>query len=138
MTESGTGTLTGGCHCGAVRYEADGEVQHHALCHCADCRRCAGAPMVGWLAVAADQVRVTGEPVTYESSVYGRRQFCGRCGTGLFYTNAEALPGVVDIQSCTLDDADAVPPGAHIQVVERLEWMAGVEALPAFERYPGM
>ncbi|MEG3164293.1 GFA family protein [Sphingomonas sp. PB2P19] len=130
--------LTGGCHCGAVRYEAEGQPQHHALCHCSDCRGSAGAPMVGWIAFKADQVSVTGNPTTYESSASGRRQFCGRCGTGLFYTNAEMLPGIIDIQSCTLDDVEAVAPDAHIQVAERLAWMKSIDLLPVFERYPGM
>ena len=40
--------ITGGCHCGAIRYQAEGDVLVHALCHCTDCRRHAGAPMVGW------------------------------------------------------------------------------------------
>ncbi|QCB42412.1 GFA family protein [Sphingomonas sp. PAMC26645] len=130
--------LAGRCHCGAISYVAEGEPEHHALCHCGDCRRSAGAPMVGWIAFRSEQVTIAGDPVTYESSASGRRQFCGRCGTGLFYTNAEYLPGIIDVQSCTLDDPEAVAPGAHIQVADRLAWMANVAALPAFERYPGM
>jgi hypothetical protein len=133
-----TDVLTGGCRCGAVRYEAEGAPQHHALCHCSDCRRSAGAPMVGWIAFKADAVSVTGDPVTYASSPSARRQFCGRCGTGLFYTNAEMLPGIIDIQSCTLDDVESVAPDAHIQVAERLGWMKSIALLPVFERYPGM
>ena len=31
--------IDGGCHCGAIRYQAEGEVIIHALCHCSDCRR---------------------------------------------------------------------------------------------------
>ncbi|HXH17361.1 MAG TPA: GFA family protein [Sphingomonas sp.] len=130
--------LTGRCHCGAITYVAEGEAEHHALCHCGDCRRSAGAPMVGWIAFKTGQVTISGTPVTYVSSASGQRQFCGRCGTGLFYTNATHLPGIIDIQSCTLDDPEAVPPGAHIQVAERLGWMEDVAALPAFERFPGM
>ncbi|MDD1452871.1 GFA family protein [Sphingomonas sp. H160509] len=130
--------LAGRCHCGAISYLAEGEPEHHALCHCGDCRRSAGAPMVGWIAFRSEQVTISGDPMTYESSASGRRQFCGRCGTGLFYTNAEYLPGIIDVQSCTLDDPEAVAPGAHIQVADRLAWMADVAALPAFERYPGM
>ena len=94
--------------------------------------------MVGWIAFKTEQVTISGNPVTYESSEQGRRQFCGVCGTGLFYTNAAVLPGIIDIQSCTLDDSDTVAPGAHIQVAERLAWMADAAALPAFARYPGM
>mgnify|MGYP004524840433 CR=1 FL=1 len=129
--------LTGGCHCGAIRYEITGEVLHHALCHCGDCRRHAGAPMVGWAMMPAEALKVTGEPVVYASSEHGRRQFCGCCGTSLFYVSEAVLPGMVDIQSGTLDDPEALPPGAQIQVAERLSWMARLDELPEFDRYPG-
>lgn len=130
---------SGGCHCGAIRYEADGEPDHHALCHCTDCRRSAGAPMVGWMAFPADAVRVTsGETAVYASSDHARRHFCIQCGTGLFYTNAEMLPGIVDIQSSTLDDPENHVPGAQIQVAERLPWLADLGSIYEFPRYPGM
>ena len=92
--------MTGGCHCGALRYQAEGEALTHALCHCTDCRRHAGAPMVGWTMYPQGAVKVTrGTPKVYVSSKHGRRHFCPDCGTGLFYSNAEMLPGIVDIQS---------------------------------------
>jgi hypothetical protein len=129
--------ITGGCHCSAIRYEVDGELLAHALCHCVDCRRHAGAPMVGWAMYALDAVKVTrGEPKVYESSEHGRRHFCPSCGTGLFYTNANVMPGIIDIQSATFDNPDAVPAMAHIQVADRIRWMERVHELPAFERYP--
>ena len=128
----------GGCHCGAVRYEADGEVLHHAICHCEDCRRAAGAPMVAWIAFRSDQVKITaGAPKVRASSEHGRRHFCGECGTGLFYTNEAVLPGIVDVQSATLDHAEHHPPGAHIQYAEHLGWTEQMETLPKFDRYPG-
>ena len=65
--------ITGGCHCGAIRYQIEGEMLVHALCHCTDCRRHAGAPMVGWAMYALDAVKVTsGEPKVYASSEHGR------------------------------------------------------------------
>jgi hypothetical protein len=128
---------TGGCHCGAIRYEAEGEALTHALCHCTDCQRHAGAPMVGWTMYPLASVKVTkGTPKVYESSQHGRRHFCAHCGTGLFYTNAEILSGIIDIQSATYDDPAAVPARAHIQVAERISWMERAHELPAFERYP--
>ena len=130
--------LTGGCHCGAVRYAVSGEPQHVALCHCSDCRRSAGAPMVGWAAFAEGEFTLTqGKPTKFNSSGSAMRYFCPDCGTGVYYTNAEYLPGIVDIQSATLDDPDALPPGAHIQTAERLKWMETAHELPAFERFPG-
>lgn len=131
-------TRTGGCMCGAVRYEASGDPQHHALCHCKDCRDWSGAPMMGWMMFKADQVTVAGAPVTYASSEHGRRDFCGTCGTGLFYHNEEMLPGMIDIQSGTLDAPEADPPGAEIMVKERLAWMDDAADLPKFQSYPGM
>lgn len=129
---------TGGCHCGAVRYQADGEMLHHAICHCEDCRRASGAPMVGWIAFKSDAVTVTkGEPSVRSSAEHARRHFCGDCGTGLFYLNEQVLPGITDIQSATLDDPEAMPPGAHIQYAEHLGWTDTMDQLPKFERYPG-
>ena len=130
-------TITGGCHCGAIRYQAEGEVLTHALCHCADCRRHAGAPMVGWTMYPETAVKVTkGTPKVYKSSENGRRHFCADCGTGLFYVNAQMLPGIIDIQSGTYDDPAAVPAQAHIQVSERISWMARAHELPQFDKYP--
>ena len=129
--------MTGGCHCGAIRYEAEGEALAHALCHCTDCRRHAGAPMVGWAMYPQGAVRVTkGAPKVYGSSQHGRRQFCPGCGTGLFYVNEDMLPGIIDVQSATMDDPQSLPPQAHIQVAERIGWMEHAHELPVFEHFP--
>lgn len=130
-------THTGGCHCGAVRYWVSGEPQHVALCHCADCRKSAGAPMVAWAAFAEREVTITkGETKNFNSSGSALRSFCSDCGTGLFYRNEALLPGIVDIQSATLDNPSALPPAAHIQTAEQINWMATAHELPRFERFP--
>jgi len=129
--------ITGGCHCGAIRYEIAGDLIVHSLCHCTDCRRHAGAPMVGWAMHTADAVKVTkGEPKIYASSEHGRRHFCADCGTGLFYVNEANLPGIIDVQSGTLDDPDVVPATLHMQIAERIGWMERAHELPVFERFP--
>ncbi|HRK17779.1 MAG TPA: GFA family protein [Hyphomicrobiaceae bacterium] len=129
----------GGCHCGAVRYEVTGVPLTQALCHCSDCRRHAGAPMVGWTMYPANAVSITkGAVKVYRSSEHGRRHFCPDCGTGLFYTNDHVLPGIIDVQICTYDDADAMAPRAHVQVAERLKWMETAHTLPTFDRFPPM
>ena len=110
--------LQGGCHCGAVRYEMSEQVKHSSLCHCRDCRVCAGAPVVAWAAVEKEGLRIEGQPRTYRSAEV-------------------ALPGLVDVQIATLDDPDALPVQLHVQVAERIGWMKAAHALPQFERYPG-
>ncbi|MCL6249903.1 GFA family protein [Altererythrobacter sp. KTW20L] len=129
---------TGGCRCGAVRYEISGDALHSALCHCRDCQMAAGAPMVAWLAVKAEGFTLLqGNPASYNGAGRSIRHFCSMCGTPLHFVNEEMLPGIVDIPSVTLDEPDAAAPQAHIQVAERRAWMAGAGNLPEFERWPG-
>lgn len=130
--------LTGGCRCGAVRYEAGGEIAHHALCHCRDCQMAHGAPVVAWIAAKSGDFRITkGAAVTYEGEGGSIRSFCGTCGTPLSFVNEQMLPGITDLPTVTLDDPDAVEPQAQIQVAERRSWMENLEELPVFERFPG-
>ena len=127
----------GQCHCGAVRYEMSAETVHRSLCHCSDCRRHSGAPMVAWGLVGKDHITIHGETTEYASSEHGRRHFCAACGTSLFYTSEQIFPGQIDVQIATLDDPDAIAPEVQIQVAERIGWMARAHELPEFERYPG-
>lgn len=129
--------LTGGCHCGAVRYRLTGAPAYAALCHCDDCRKSAGAPLVHWTCFPAASFELTqGELRDYRSSDLGTRSFCPTCGTGVIYVNETNLPGLIDVQGATLDDPDAVPPQIHVQAAERLAFMAKAHELPAFDRYP--
>ena len=127
----------GGCHCGAVRYIAGGEPEHVSVCHCSDCRKSAGAPFVSWAAFKSADFKVEGNVASYNSSPNAHRHFCAKCGTGLYYVNEQVLPGLVDIQTGTLDDPDALAPQVHVQAAEQLKWTHGLESLPKFERYPG-
>lgn len=131
-------TFTGGCHCGAIRYSAEGQPHHNALCCCVDCRKSAGATPVGWALFDQDKVTITGSPVSYRSSPGTVRQFCGTCGTGLFFYSDTVFPGQVDIQSATLDDPDELAPGVLIQTADAPAWLDAVQGLPKFPRYPGV
>ncbi len=93
--------------------------------------------MVSWTAVASADFRVVkGEAVSLNSSGASFRNFCGKCGTGLWFTNEQMLPGIVDVQTATLYESDAFPPSAHIQTAERIGWMKEAHNLPEFKRFP--
>ncbi len=129
--------MKGRCHCNQLQYELTGEPIAHALCHCTDCRRHAGAPMVGWAMFPESSIKIlAGTTKTYKSSEHGRREFCENCGTGLFYRNAHILPGIIDVQSGTLDTPNELPAQCHIQTAERISWMTELHKLPEFERFP--
>lgn len=128
---------SGQCLCGAVRYQVSGAPDTVALCHCRDCQRSAGAPMVTWAMYPEAALTLTqGQPKTINSSGTAMRSFCADCGSGLFYRNEAMLPGIVDIQIATLDDPEALPPQIQIQTAERMNWMRHLDDLPAFERFP--
>lgn len=130
-------TRHGRCYCGAIQYQLTGEPTAVSVCHCSDCRRSAGAPLVAWAMFEEASLTLTkGTPKTINSSRSALRSFCADCGTGLFYRNATVLPGKVDVQSATLDHPDELPPMVQIQTAERLAWMKRLHELPEFERYP--
>lgn len=129
--------LSGGCRCGAVRYEVSAIIRN-SICHCRDCQRSAGAPMVEWMLVDEEALGVTGAAAAIETSPGALRSFCPACGTGLFYRNAAVFPDQVDIQTATLDEPERAPdPAAQVQVAEARGWVAGIAAIDAFDRYPG-
>ena len=93
--------------------------------------------MVSWMVLAEEQLAVTGAVVTYASSEHGRRDFCPRCGTSLFYRNAAAMAGLVDVTSATFDSPDeAAGPMEQINVIDRIGWMRTAHLLPEHERFP--
>lgn len=95
--------------------------------------------MVAWAIFKLGDIELTqGQPKLRSSSEHGRRHFCAECGTGLFYTNDLVFEGLIDVQSATLDEPDAIEaPGCQVQVAERIGWLGAGLASPAFERYPG-
>ncbi len=125
--------LAGGCSCGSVRYEADGPIWHQTICHCATCRRAAGAPMVAWFTVARDGFRLTaGAPARHRSSPHATRAFCGRCGTQLTF-EYDALADEIDLTTCSLDDPGAAAPQDHTRTSSRLAWVRTRDGLPEYE-----
>jgi hypothetical protein len=125
------GGLTGGCLCGAVRYEVRGAPFHRTVCHCSICRRSAGAPMVAWFTVKpADFAFTAGQPSTYRSSAKGQRTHCPTCGTQLTF-KLDALDEI-DLTVCSLDDPEAVAPHDHTYASTQLRWVRLDDGLPRY------
>jgi hypothetical protein len=124
--------LTGGCLCGAVRYETTGEPTLLCCCHCESCRKAAGAPMVPWGTYRTTQFVVTrGRIAEFRSSPPVTRGHCADCGTSLTYRH-ETRPGEIDVTLASFDDAAALAPTAHIWVQDKLPWVTLADGLPQF------
>lgn len=126
--------LSGGCCCGAVRYEVAEQVFHATICHCPSCRRSAGAPSVAWFSVALTGFQlISGSLAQYRSSMHVARGFCAECGTQLTYQH-DSHPSDIDVTLCSLDDPEAMRPDDHTFVRYRLSWMVPGDGLPEFQR----
>src|ERR1041385_5059323 len=125
--------ISGGCLCGAVRYEARGQPYNIAHCQCLDCRRSSGAAFVTWASFRRSEVRFrTGQP--REIRWAGRiRTFCADCGTPLtFLAKAEAEE--MDLTVCSFDHPESVTPGDHTWVEDRLPWISTNDDLQSYKR----
>ena len=123
--------LTGGCFCGAVRYEADGEPYSRAVCHCTVCRRTTGAPMVAFFSLRRDDFRISGPLSEFRSSDHAVRRFCSACGAQIVFDDSR-YPDELDIATCTLDDPAAAPPEFHIWTSSQVAWVKLADGLPAY------
>ncbi len=128
--------LTGGCSCGAVRYETAAAPFHCTLCHCVDCRRVAAAPAVAWFTVPAAELRyVRGAPAVHRSSPQVERSFSAACGSPLTYRN-DAYAHEIDVPGCSLDEPELAAPQDHTWASQKLRWMR-VDDMPAYSRSRG-
>ena len=78
--------ITGGCHCGAITYEAEVDPERVTICHCTDCQTLSGSAFrVVVPALPGGFKLLTGEPKIYmKTAESGRKRtqaFCAECGT---------------------------------------------------------
>jgi hypothetical protein len=129
-------TATGGCLCGAIRYEYRGEVGAAGYCHCADCRRISGSAFGISVRVAAAGFRITkGAPKGFtKAGDSGRavtRYFCPDCGCPL-YTEPPLHPETIFLKAGSLDDPAQVKPDRQAWTRSRVQW---AEIDPAIASY---
>ncbi len=138
MSDGGK-TYTGGCMCGAVRYEVSGEPVWVGHCHCESCRRHTGAPVVTFVCFKKDQVAFTkGERQIYNSSPGVGRVFCGQCGTPLTWEGKSNLPErgmILEFHISTLDDPNAFIPTTRLFYKERIAWFDVADDLPRYHGF---
>lgn len=125
-----TDLYTGGCQCGAMRYEFRAPLHDIAHCHCSICRRCSGAIVTTWLTVPLASFNwLKGQAKTYASSASCTRNFCPDCGAQLTLLTTLS-PDTLDITVATLDEPQHAHPDRHIWVQSRLPWLILDPALP--------
>lgn len=126
----------GECQCGDVRFAAVPPTLFCAHCHCDFCRCAHGAAFVTWFGVPEDRFRfLAGEEKVkwFASSKQGRRGFCPRCGSTLFY-KASLCPGEVHIALAHMRGPIDRRPELHVFFDARVDWFHYGDELPRLDR----
>ncbi|MDX1367575.1 GFA family protein [Pseudomonas sp.] len=114
---------SGGCQCGALRYQFRAALRDIAHCHCSICRRTTGGILTTWITVPLASFEwLAGTATEFASSASCTRSFCPSCGAHLtLFTTLS--PQTLDITVATLDQPELAPADRHIWVQSRLPWL---------------
>jgi len=104
--------VTGSCHCGAVRYEAEVDPQAVGICHCTDCQRLTGSAYRVTVAALPGQFQLmAGKARRYrkmgDSGRPSDQFFCGTCGSPLWRVSAD---GEIGLRLGCIDQRAAFSP----------------------------
>src|SRR5262245_23425438 len=112
--------ITGGCHCGAITYEAEADPKNASICHCTDCQQLSGTAFRTSIRAELGTFKIlTGQPRVYvktgESGNKRAQAFCERCGSPIYATAAEgAEPRSYNIRLGTVRQRDQFVPSVQI------------------------
>ena len=128
--ENKTMPITGGCMCGAVRYEATEPPQKVGYCHCRMCQKWTGNVFLTYAKFRSAAFRFTqGEPRFYKSSVVLERGFCANCGTQVcdhYLKGSDHMFAFVG----SLDHPEDWPPDHHGGIESQMPWLDIHDDLP--------
>ncbi|WP_264758506.1 GFA family protein [Aestuariirhabdus haliotis] len=129
--EDQTKITTGGCLCGAVRYEVRGPLRDVVNCHCSMCQRLHGNFGPHTKAPKAN-IRLTEDKglAWYKTSDVARRGFCRECGSSLFWEPFDL--DATGIIAGSLDTPDKLKTMGHIFVGEKAGFYEITDNLPQF------
>ncbi|MDB5776340.1 MAG: hypothetical protein JWP38_2473 [Herbaspirillum sp.] len=132
-------TYSGGCACGAIRYEISGEPIVMLDCQCRDCQRESGTGHESHLAFPRTAVKLSGEATHWDmvgdSGNAKTRAFCPTCGSPVYMTFA-AMPEIFVVRPASLDDPSRYTPQMVTYGAQGYVWDHINPALPKFDKMP--
>lgn len=126
---------SGGCLCGAVRYEISGELAPIQVCHCSQCRKAQGGPFATNVPVRRAAFRLLSgeaELAEYRATPEKQRVLCRQCGSPI-YSARDSLPNVLRVRAGTLDEPMRTKLEAHYYVDSRARWWPLEDNLPRYQ-----
>ncbi|MBP0582934.1 GFA family protein [Labrys sp. LIt4] len=130
---------TGGCACGAIRYEITAEPVFSNDCQCRDCQRESGTGHQSHLTFPRQNVTLSGEGCPWDmvadSGVRKTRYFCPTCGSPVYLTFS-SMPQFFSVRAASLDDPGRYKPQAVTYTSGGYAWDHLDPTLPKFEKMP--
>ncbi len=132
--------FSGGCMCGAVRYEASGDPVRMVNCHCDTCRKITGSAFATNIFMKAEDVTVTqGETTVFEHGADSgnrlNKEFCPTCGSQIFSYRLDGPP-LRGIKVGSIDDAGFVQPTANLYATRALHFTHISDDLINYDEMP--
>ena len=130
---------TGGCACGAIRYEISAEPLFQNHCQCLDCQHKSGTGHGSYLTFPRGSVKQLGQARHWDligdSGNTKTRAFCPTCGSPV-YMRFAAMPDVFTVHAASLDDPGRFRPQVVTYTVRGHVWDSLDPALPQFDKMP--
>ncbi|MER8483789.1 GFA family protein [Mesorhizobium sp. M1322] len=131
---------TGGCACGAVRYQAKATPIFENHCQCRDCQKRSGTGHGSYLTFPSRaDVTITGVTTDWRVAADNGNEkihsFCPVCGTPTYLTYA-AMPDVITVHAASLDDPGRFNPTVVTYGSRALPWDKMETGLTTFEKMP--
>lgn len=133
--------VEGGCYCGDVRYEVEGNALFKGQCHCRECQYISGGNPNTTMGMPEATFSYTKSPARefrrkdIDNPV--TREFCANCGTHLL-SRAPGVPGAVLLKVGTMDDPSQFgTPDVAIYLCDKQEFHHVPDGMPAFDKVPG-
>ena len=130
---------TGGCACGAVRYEITGEPIVMVDCQCRQCQSESGTGHASHVTFKAAEVKLSGNATTWDMVGDGgtrkRRAFCPTCGSPVYMTFPD-VPDIFIVKPASLDDPGSYRPTFVTWTAAGQPWDYLDPALPKFDMMP--
>lgn len=133
--------IDGGCHCGAVRYEAEVEPDRVVVCHCTDCQTLSGSAFRVVVATRAGTFRlISGNLKVYvktgDSGNQRKQTFCPDCGTPIYSAPMGDGAKVVGLRVGSIRQRDKLVPRDQYWSRSAQKWLANLPAIHKTETQP--
>ncbi len=131
--------ISGGCLCGAIRYEISQQPKQATVCYCRTCQLRSGSDNMPLLVIAVEAITTTGAIKWYQgvgdSGKAKYNGFCAECGSTLF-GKLDLWPHIWVVCAGTLDSPEAYHPEVNLWLEDAQPWTCINEDLPGFAKNP--